>query len=256
MEGFSEFILRMDFIACCWRRKDGDRIGRGVKTLFAFKEKLKFLKDDLRVWNKNVFGYLNLKVDLAMKELNAPDFVAAIKAKVIRNALLGISTSSGWIDNVEKVKLEVVKHFEARFIETNGRRPSLSGLVFKQLSGEENFLLEASFSLEEINEFIWSCDGEKNSGPYGFNLGFYISCWDVIKVDLEKFVNVFYIQSVLPKVVAASFIALILKTNNPQSLDYSKARPLGEYQGFRMESNIQFDLLQFVDDMVMIGDGS
>lgn len=46
-----------------------------------------------------------------------------------------------------------------------------------------------------------------------------MSCWDVIKVDFEMFINDFYIHLVLPKAVTATFIALIPKTNNPQSLD-------------------------------------
>lgn len=35
-----------------------------------------------------------------------------------------------------------------------------------------------------------------------------------------------------------------------------KARSLGEYQGFRLDRNIQFDLLQFADDTIIVGDGS
>ncbi|XP_058732576.1 uncharacterized protein LOC131604104 [Vicia villosa] len=75
------------------------------------------------------------------------------------------------------------------------------------------------FSLKEIKEVIWSCEGKKLPGPDGFNLGFFKSCWVVIKADLEKFVYEFYIHPVLPKVVTAFFIVLIPKINNHQSLD-------------------------------------
>lgn len=45
------------------------------KASFVIEEKLKMLKGNLRDWNKNVFGILDLEMDSALKELNALDFV-------------------------------------------------------------------------------------------------------------------------------------------------------------------------------------
>lgn len=42
-------------------------------TMFIFKERLQFIKGNLRSWNKEIFGILDLGVDMAIKELNAFD---------------------------------------------------------------------------------------------------------------------------------------------------------------------------------------
>lgn len=43
-------------------------------AIYSLKEKLKFLKGRLRVWNKEVFNFLDLGVNEAIKELNVLDF--------------------------------------------------------------------------------------------------------------------------------------------------------------------------------------
>ncbi|CAK8539202.1 unnamed protein product [Lathyrus sativus] len=45
------------------------------RNMFIFKEKLKLLKTDLKVWNKQIFGILDLKVSDAVKEINDQDMV-------------------------------------------------------------------------------------------------------------------------------------------------------------------------------------
>jgi hypothetical protein len=40
------------------------------------------------------------------------------------------------------------------------------------LSIEDNAELIAPFSIEEVKEAVWSCDGNKSPGPDGFNLNF------------------------------------------------------------------------------------
>lgn len=34
------------------------------------KEKLKYLKENLKVWNREVYGYLDLNIDQISKEMN------------------------------------------------------------------------------------------------------------------------------------------------------------------------------------------
>jgi aminoglycoside N3'-acetyltransferase len=45
---------------------------RGKKA-FVIKEKMKRLKEALKVWNKEVFGLVDLNIDKTVKELNAAD---------------------------------------------------------------------------------------------------------------------------------------------------------------------------------------
>lgn len=58
------------------------------KTAFMLKDKLKVLRENLRRWNKEIFGHLNLKVDEAIKDLNALYFEAPSEGLVEVKALV------------------------------------------------------------------------------------------------------------------------------------------------------------------------
>lgn len=66
-----------------------------------------------------------------------------------------------WLQEVEDVKEEVVSHFTAKFTECVWERLVLDGVHFNQISVEDNVLLQAKFSVEEIKEAVWDCDGNK-----------------------------------------------------------------------------------------------
>ncbi|MCI46747.1 hypothetical protein A2U01_0067988, partial [Trifolium medium] len=97
-------------------------------------------------------------------------------------------------------------------------RPNLNGLQFQTLSDEDNLLLMAPFSSEEVKEAIWSSDGNKCPGPDGFNFTFLKACWEIIKGDIIDFLHEFYNSASLPKAITASFLAPIPKKDNPQTL--------------------------------------
>lgn len=66
--------------------------------------------------------------------------------------MLGIAIANDWVEQIEEVKLEVKNHFEARFLESDYRRPTLSGVMFNQMSSEERWSLEAHLSLDELKK--------------------------------------------------------------------------------------------------------
>lgn len=66
---------------------------------------------------------------------------------------------------------------------------------------------------------VWSSNGEKSPDLVGFNLAFFKACWDIVKGDLLRFVIDFFVKTSLPRVVVTSFLALIPKVDNPQSLE-------------------------------------
>ncbi|XP_058775742.1 uncharacterized protein LOC131650016 [Vicia villosa] len=161
---------------------------RGNKSIYSFKEKLKYLRGKLRVWNVKVFGFLNLQEEEAFKNLNALDFVMvgddpvdiealainrSLASKRVRNSFIGLNCVDGWMDDVGLVKEEVHSHFVRRFSKTSFWRPILEGVVFSNLSLEDSLNLEVPFSEEEVRDVLWNSDGAKSSGPDGFNMGFY-----------------------------------------------------------------------------------
>lgn len=64
-------------------------------------------------------------------------------------------------------------YFQKLFTEEEDVRPSLEGLDFKQLREESRMGLEVPFTEGEIRGCLEECNGEKASGPDGFNLKFY-----------------------------------------------------------------------------------
>lgn len=91
-------------------------------------------------------------------------------------------------------------------------------MAFKQVTEIENELLVAPFTIEEIREAVWECDGNKSPRPDGFNLIFFKKCWDVASSEIFGFFEEFHHQASIPKAVSASFIALVSKNSNPQSV--------------------------------------
>lgn len=82
----------------------------------------------------------------------------------------------------------------------------------------ENEGFELCFSEVKIKEAVWSYDGSKIPGPVGYILDFFKKNWEVVKEDVLRFVGDFHSKAILTKVCTSSFIALIPKVVNPQSL--------------------------------------
>lgn len=79
-------------------------------------------------------------------------------------------------------------------------------------------MLVSPISLEDLKVAVWNCDGNKSPGPDGFNFNFIKAHWDLLKDDILGFVLEFQQNARLPKIIIASFIALIPKSNNPHPL--------------------------------------
>ncbi|XP_058784312.1 uncharacterized protein LOC131659088 [Vicia villosa] len=119
--------------------------GRGD---FVLKEKFRLIKERLKWWDKNVFGKVDLEVEEGVRDLNALDDMEFWE---------------------EEVKEAVRIHFEDKFKEECLERPLLVGIAFKSLSEVDSLSLEVPFSLEEIKDAMWSCDGSKSMGPDGLD---------------------------------------------------------------------------------------
>jgi hypothetical protein len=89
---------------------------------------------------------------------------------------------------------------------------------FPSVSGGGNFLLEAPFSLEEIEEVVMYSDGNKSPGPDDYNFAFVKSFWYLIKGEVRILFDQFHGNAKLPKGLLSYFIALIPKVARPSSL--------------------------------------
>lgn len=155
---------------------------------------------------------------LAEGDSNSRFFHAYMKGNRRRTQLMKLQVNGEWVEDVIGVKREVRSHFAEKFKEENFNRPTHDGVSFNQIDGSANELLLAPFSMEEVKEVVWECDGNKSLGPDGFNFNFIKACWDTIGVEVMKFFEEFHRFAKLPKAVSASFIAIIPKSSNPQGL--------------------------------------
>ncbi|KHN18074.1 Transposon TX1 putative 149 kDa protein, partial [Glycine soja] len=84
------------------------------------------------------------------------------------------------------------------------------------------------FTELEIKSAVWACGGDKSPGLDGLNFNFIKQFWETLKPDFIIFFDEFFINGRFPKGSNASFIALIPKTNSPQSLnDYRPISLIG-----------------------------
>ncbi|MCI38893.1 transposon TX1 putative protein, partial [Trifolium medium] len=77
---------------------------------------------------------------------------------------------------VEEVKGHVKNYFVNNFSERWEHRPNLNGIQFQSLSAEDNLILMAPFTIDEVREVIWSSGDNKSPGPDGFNFNFMKVC--------------------------------------------------------------------------------
>ncbi|GJR36307.1 RNA-directed DNA polymerase, eukaryota [Tanacetum coccineum] len=95
---------------------------------------------------------------------------------------------------------------------------------YKTISQTQKEELEGVFGEDEVWNAIKGCGSNKAPGPDGFNFGFIIKCWGVIKADLLKSLEWFWETCSISKGCNPSFVTLIPKTQNPIGL--SDYRPI------------------------------
>ena len=73
-----------------------------------------------------------------------------MNARRTNNAVKGIMANDSWVDDPRRVKEEIYRFFENRFIEPEQHRPILDGTRFFGIDQQQNDMLVASFTEEEI----------------------------------------------------------------------------------------------------------
>lgn len=143
-----------------------------------------------------------------------------MRRRIRRNTICGLDTPLGRLSKVDDIKHEVKFHFEDIFKELIPLRPLLEGIHFNQILNVDKVALEAPLYLEEVKEVVWNYAPDKSLGPNSFILNLFKVCWDHVCYDILAFVNAFNSKVRTPKEVSTSFLTVILKLSNPQSIDH------------------------------------
>jgi len=95
----------------------------------------------------------------------------------------------------------------------------LDNVEFKEISESDNSFLTGPFDEKEIKDAIWNCDSHKSPGPDGVTFSFIKKYWGLLNKEVSGTLKFFHREGKIPKDCNASFLTLIPKSENPQSLE-------------------------------------
>lgn len=107
----------------------------------------------------------------------------------------------------------------SKFQESNQQKPSFTISGIARLSNADGDLLVTRFTLVEIKLAVWDCGNDKSPGPDGFTVGFIKEYWDLLANDFKEVMDRFFTHGRISYGCASSFIALIPKSDDPQSFE-------------------------------------
>ncbi|KAJ0427646.1 putative RNA-directed DNA polymerase [Helianthus annuus] len=146
---------------------------------------------------------------------NTRYFHSTVNANISSNSINGVLIDGVWETNPTVVKQHFFGFYESIFAEPVSVRPSISCPNISVLSDEDASSLISPFSLREIKDAVWDCDGDRAPGPDGFNFKFIKRCWSGLEGDFAKIFEEFFVNPHINRSCTSSFIALIPKVKDP-----------------------------------------
>ena len=152
-------------------------------------------------------------------DCNTCYFHLLMNSKRINNEVKGVLIDGSWVEDPIRVKEEVRRFFNNRFIEPEHCRPVLNDTRFHGIGLHHNEMSVTNFLEDEIRAVVWECGSEKSPGPDGLNFKFIKQFWMLMKPDISRFIAEFHANGVFLRGSNTSFIALIPKKRYPQNLN-------------------------------------
>ncbi|XP_076905281.1 uncharacterized protein LOC143560998 [Bidens hawaiensis] len=115
---------------------------------------------------------------------NTSYFHGILNANLSSNKMHGLMVHGAWVLDPVVVKREVFNHFATRFLEPLLKRPEIVCAWIGSLNDAEANGLVVPFSLSEIKNAVWDCEGDRLPGPDGYNFRFIKRCWNCFQGDL------------------------------------------------------------------------
>ncbi|GKV02337.1 hypothetical protein SLEP1_g14790 [Rubroshorea leprosula] len=197
---------------------------KGEEVQLSEEEIIRRRGDFLLLWEnmkskESMLWQKSRKTWLTLGDANTSFFHKCVKGRWRRNEMTSIQIKGTQIVCASRMKEEIASFFEDIFREEQWDRPKLEGVSFKQISQLENDHLVGAFSDEEIDAAVRECDSSKAPRPDGFNFGFVKNVWELIRVDVIRFLHDFYKNGKLVRGLNTSFIVLVPKVDNPQKIE-------------------------------------
>ncbi|XP_022030385.1 uncharacterized protein LOC110931294 [Helianthus annuus] len=130
---------------------------------------------------------------------NSTFFHNIINSNISSNRLNGLMIDGMWVTNPLLVKEALFNFFHKQFTEPMVNRPKVVCLNLVAISDSEADSLIAPFSLNEVKDAVWGCEGDRAPGPDGFNFQFIKRCWSDLQEDFMKLFNQFHADGSINK---------------------------------------------------------
>ncbi|XP_021990972.1 uncharacterized protein LOC110887706 [Helianthus annuus] len=168
----------------------------------AYKLKLMDMKQKSRVkWTTNA-------------DENTTYFHGITNVNTSCNRINGLHIGGAWVTFPPLIKDVVYSFFRAKFLEPMVNRPFFDCPNLSSLSNVEADSLVCSFSIIEVKNAVWECDGDRAPGPDGVNFYFIKKCWGSLQGDFIKLFEEFYWKGSFCSGCTSSFITLIPKRSD------------------------------------------
>jgi hypothetical protein len=118
---------------------------------------------------------------------NTKYFHLIANGKHRKKKIYQLEQEEGTIVGEENLKVYITEYYKTLFGEPVPNSVALDEERIDdipQLSAEENILLIADFSMEEVRKAVFQMEHNKSRGPDGFPTEFYQQFWEIIKCDL------------------------------------------------------------------------
>ncbi|RVX01696.1 Transposon TX1 uncharacterized 149 kDa protein [Vitis vinifera] len=141
-----------------------------------------------------------------------------------RSCLSKIKINGNWLTEEQDIKGGVVGAFENLLTDPGDWHPSMEGLDFNRIAGEDAARLEGVFTEAEVFSALSDLNGDKAPGPDGFSLSFWQFSWDFVKYEVMGFMKEFHEHGRFVRSLNSTFLVLIPKI--PDAEDLKDFRPI------------------------------
>ncbi|XP_060200519.1 uncharacterized protein LOC132628770 [Lycium barbarum] len=157
---------------------------------------------------------------------NTRFFRCLVKGRRKRTLIKKIKNADGsWLKSVEDIATEVVSFYQKQFTQEADQTDSpLFNHIPLLVSQEENKMLCAIPTLDEVKNAVFELSGDSASGPDGLNGVFYHSCWEIVGADVYSVMKAFWDGHTLLKAITHSNLVLLPKKNEVET--FSDMRPI------------------------------
>ncbi|VFQ87964.1 unnamed protein product [Cuscuta campestris] len=177
----------------------------------------------------NEFTYWKQKASIKWireGDCNTSFFHSIVKERRISQKIHKIKSGDGqWIQDKDDLLKEANFYFQQLYSKKDSENTEdyLSHIP-NLLTVDDNSLLTQLPNEKEVKDAIWNLDPLSAAGPDGFTGEFYKNCWDIIKEDVVKAVQEFFLGIPTPKSLNECSIIMIPKKDNP--ITFEDFRPI------------------------------